>query len=64
MTRIRWIAERDGEAHAHVGARATRTACGQRARSEKLAWPAKTRCEACMAAVAALEESERSTARP
>ncbi len=54
MIRIRWIADRDGEAHAHAGTRATRTACGRRALSERHAWPAKRRCEACAAAVAAL----------
>jgi hypothetical protein len=54
MTRIRWIAESDGQAHAHVGPRATRTACGRPALSERHAWPTKTRCETCTAAVAAL----------
>jgi hypothetical protein len=54
MTRIRWIAESDGQAHAHVGPRATRTVCGKPALSERHAWPGKTRCETCTAAVAAL----------
>lgn len=52
--RVRWIAERDGEAHAHVGLRATRTACDSKALSERHAWPIKSRCATCTGAVAAL----------
>lgn len=47
-----WIAGADGIAHARPrGARATRTACGERAIDERFAHPSRERCSACLAAI-------------
>lgn len=55
--RVDWRAARDGLAHAHRGARFM-TLCGATAIDERLAWPAKRRCEACGAVLARLAGSE------
>jgi hypothetical protein len=50
--RVRWIAGRDGMAHAHVSGR---TLCHAPSIAERFAWPTVTRCTACVAAVATIE---------
>ena len=49
VTRIRWTAERDGIAHAHVSGR---TLCHVPAIAERYAWPTRARCPACPACLA------------
>ena len=51
-TRFRWLASKDGEAHA-VPARGrwVRTACGLPALDERMAWPERARCPRCLAAL-------------
>jgi len=49
MTRIRWTADRSGVAHAHQSGR---TACHAEAIAERHAWPAFSRCPACVVALA------------
>lgn len=48
--RIRWTAGKDGEGHAHQGARAVRTLCGKPAIDERNGWPITRRCQECRAA--------------
>lgn len=49
---VRWLAERDGIGHAHVGrGRVLATACGRPPVLERHAWPTRSRCTACVAAV-------------
>ena len=54
--RVRWLAGRDGEAHAvpHFAQRGARTACGLPATDERLTWPEVTRCAKCSAALGML----------
>lgn len=47
MTRIRWIAGRDGVAHARRPGSA-RSLCGLPAIDERLAWPERTACPLCV----------------
>jgi hypothetical protein len=49
----RWTAGPDGVAHLHMPAH--RTACGVPPTAEKWAWPERSRCPACLAAVALAE---------
>ena len=49
MTRIRWTADRSGIAHAHVSGR---TLCHAPSIGERHAWPERTRCPACLSAIA------------
>jgi hypothetical protein len=48
--RVRWTAAADGIAHAHPRARSPWALCGARAVDERVAHPARRRCEACVAA--------------
>jgi len=48
MTAIRWAAGPDGIAHAHL-ARIPATACLARPVALRWAWPATSRCPACLA---------------
>ena len=50
MSRIRWTAGPDGIAHAHVSGR---TMCHVPSIAERFAWPARTRCAACVVATTA-----------
>lgn len=57
VARVRWLAGKEGLAHAHRGSKPARTVCGWPAVDERFAWPAKARCDLCQAAVVA-EASE------
>ena len=51
-SRHRWLAWRDGIAHAvPARGRLTRTACGLPASDERLTWPERSRCAGCLAAL-------------
>jgi hypothetical protein len=61
---VRWLAERDGVGHAHVGrGRVIRTACDQRALDPRSIWPVVRRCEACVAGVERMTEAAKQAAR-
>jgi hypothetical protein len=52
LTRPRWVAGRDGEAHAvPARGRVTRTTCGLPATDERLSWPERARCPRCLVAL-------------
>lgn len=47
VARLRWVAERDGVAHAYRRPGITRALCGARTILERFAWPEKSRCPGC-----------------
>lgn len=57
---VTWLADRDGEAHAHVGrGRWTRTACAKPALDPRSVWPHAGRCPACVAEVERLTKAAK-----
>lgn len=55
---VRWIADRDGVAHA-IPTRSTRARCGAPRIDERFAWPALRTCPTCVAEI----EKEVATAK-
>jgi hypothetical protein len=49
MSRVRWLAGKDGRAHCVISGR---TLCHVQATAERDAWPIVRRCPACVAALA------------
>lgn len=45
---VRWVAGKDGIAHAQGGRGDGRAACGRLGLPPRFAWPAKSRCPVCV----------------
>lgn len=60
---LRWVAARDGEAHARIRSQ-PRTLCGKIALDERYGWPERSRCETCIRlALASSADSEATHTR-